>query len=219
MPADDRMTIDERHKYLRQMQKRYRGANRPTREQLLDEMEHVTELHRKSLIRLMGGSLEREPRTQQRGRTYGPPVARAVQVIAESLDYPCAERLTPNLVWMARHLAAQGELQVTPEVVAQLGEMSLSTVHRLSADWPRDMPRRLPRGGPERARQALREVPGATGQGRTREECLANLREAIAFICRAGTRNCRMRREGPRSPTAARRQGTDSQEEAAGRSR
>ena len=26
------------------------------------------------------------------------------------------------------------------------------------------------------------EVPGANGQGRTRDECLANLREAIALI-------------------------------------
>ena len=26
------------------------------------------------------------------------------------------------------------------------------------------------------------EVPGANGQGQTREECLANLREAIALI-------------------------------------
>ncbi len=26
------------------------------------------------------------------------------------------------------------------------------------------------------------EVPGANGQGKTREECLANLREAIAMI-------------------------------------
>jgi hypothetical protein len=128
MPADDKMTIDERRKYLRQMQKRYGGADRSTREQLLDEMEHVTELHRKSLIRRMAGRLERQPRVQQRGRTYGPLVAGVVQVIAESLDYPCAERLTPNLVWMANHLAAQGELQVTPEVLAQLGEISLSTV-------------------------------------------------------------------------------------------
>ena len=159
MPADDTMTIDERRKYLCQMQKRYGGADRLAREQLLNEMEHVTELHRKSLIRLMAGRLERQPRTQQRGRTYGPTVVRAVEVIAESLDYPCAERLTPNLLGMANHLAAQGELQVTPEVLAQLGEISLSTVQRLSVDWLRDLPRRLPRGGPERANQALREVP------------------------------------------------------------
>ncbi len=159
MPADDKMTIDERFKYLRQMQKRYRDANRPAREQLLDEMEQVTELHRKSLIRLMAGDLERAPRTQERGRTYGAGVARVVQVIAESLDYPCAERLTPTLVWMAHHLAAQGEVQVTPAIVAQLGQMSLSTVHRLSTNWLRDIPRRLPRGGPERANQVVREVP------------------------------------------------------------
>jgi hypothetical protein len=117
MPADDKMMIDERRKYLRQMQKRYREADRSVREQLLDEMGHVIQLHRKSLIRLMGSDLERQPRREQRGRTYGPGVVGAVQVIAESLNYPCAERLTPNLVWMAKHLTAQGELQVTPRAV------------------------------------------------------------------------------------------------------
>ncbi len=159
MPADDKMTLDERRKYLRQMQKRYRAAERPIREHLLDEMEQVTELHRKSLIRLMAGDLKRVPRTRQRERTYGQAVDRVVHLVAESLDYPCAERLTPNLVWMAQHLAAQGEVQLTPEVLAQLGTISLSTVQRLSAGWERDIPRRLPRAGPERANQVLREVP------------------------------------------------------------
>jgi hypothetical protein len=87
MPADDKMMIDERRKYLRQMQKRYREADRSVREQLLDEMGHVIQLHRKSLIRLMGSDLERQPRREQRGRTYGPGVVGAVQVIAESLNY------------------------------------------------------------------------------------------------------------------------------------
>jgi hypothetical protein len=53
MPADDKMTMDERRKYLRQMQKRYRETDRSVREQLLDEMEQMIQLHRKSLIRLM----------------------------------------------------------------------------------------------------------------------------------------------------------------------
>jgi hypothetical protein len=52
-------------------------------------MEAVTELHRKSLIRLLNGSLERKPRRRQRGRTYGPQVDDALRVIAESLDYIC----------------------------------------------------------------------------------------------------------------------------------
>ena len=72
MSTEDKMTIDERYKYLRRMRKRYLEASRKERGQLLDEMEAVTEMHRKSLIRLMGGSLERKERQRQRGRTYGP---------------------------------------------------------------------------------------------------------------------------------------------------
>jgi hypothetical protein len=53
MSIEDRMTIDERRKYLNRMQERYLQADRKERGRLLDEMEAVTELHRKSLIRLM----------------------------------------------------------------------------------------------------------------------------------------------------------------------
>jgi hypothetical protein len=50
MSIEDKMTIDERRKYLRKMKESYRRANRKERGQLLDEMETVTELHRKSLV-------------------------------------------------------------------------------------------------------------------------------------------------------------------------
>jgi hypothetical protein len=126
MSTEDKMTIDERRKYLRRMRRRYAQASRKERGQLLDEMEAVTELHRKSLIRLLNGSLERKPRRRQRGRTYGSQVDDALHVIAESLDYICAERLTPNLVWMAGHLAAHGELAVSPSLLDQLRQISVS---------------------------------------------------------------------------------------------
>jgi len=61
MSTEDEMTIDERRKYLRRMKKRYCQANRKEREHLLDEMEAVTELHRKSLIRLMNSPLGHQP--------------------------------------------------------------------------------------------------------------------------------------------------------------
>ena len=102
MSKDDAMTIDERYKYLRKMRQRYVKASRKERAQLLDEMEAVIGQHRKSLIRLMNGSLERKPRRRQRGRTYGPDVDDALRVIAESMDYICAERLTPSLPWLAQ---------------------------------------------------------------------------------------------------------------------
>jgi hypothetical protein len=158
MSTEDKMTIDERLKYLRRMKKRYVQAGRREQGQLLDEMETVTELHRKSLIRLMKGSLARQPRRKQRGGTYGPEVDDALRVIAESLDYLCAERLTPNLAWLAKHLAAHSEMETTPHLLEQLDQISISTVRRRLQRIGQDQPR-LPRKGPERANQVTRDIP------------------------------------------------------------
>lgn len=157
-PADDAMTIDERRKYLRTMQKRYRAADRRGRGELLDEMQTVTELDRKYLIRLMQTDLSRQPRRRERGRAYGAEVDDALRVIAESFDYPAPERLTPNLVWMATSLASHGELRLTPQLQEQLGTVSTSTVARILARLRQDTPR-LPRKGPQEANRLRREVP------------------------------------------------------------
>jgi len=53
MTTEDKMTIDERWKYLRAMKKRYIKAGRTEKGQLLDEMEAVTGMHRRALIRRM----------------------------------------------------------------------------------------------------------------------------------------------------------------------
>jgi hypothetical protein len=95
------------------MQKRYKKSSRQERQALLDEMESVTELHRKSLVRRMRNPINRKPRKKQRGRVYGIDVDDALRVIAESTDYICAERLQPNLVWLAEHLGTHGELTMT----------------------------------------------------------------------------------------------------------
>jgi len=158
MPSETTMTIDERRKYLLIMRQRYVLAERPERGQLLDEMAQVTALHRKSLLRLLAGDLTRQPRGRERARTYGASVVGALRVIAESFDYLCAERLTPNLGWMARQLVQHGELTVSAAVLAQLDAISTSTVQRL-LDQIRQDERRLPQKGPERANQVLRTVP------------------------------------------------------------
>ena len=158
MSDEDRMTIDERRKYLRMMKKRYAQADRKERGGMLDEMGAVTGLHRKSLIRLMNGNLARKRRLKQREKSYGPEVDDALRVIAESLDHICAERLTPNLVWMAQHLAAHGEMEVTPQLLQKLEQISISTVRRRLARLQQDQPR-LPRKGPERANRVARDIP------------------------------------------------------------
>jgi hypothetical protein len=57
------MTIDERRKYLHKMRIRYwQAKDRGKRGELLDEMVAVTGMHRKSVLRLIHGELERKPR-------------------------------------------------------------------------------------------------------------------------------------------------------------
>ena len=131
MPKEEKMTMDERFKYLRLMKKRYLKGGRLERGRLLNEMESVTRLHRKSLIRLMGSGLERKRRHRQRGRTYGPELDHPLSVIAESRDYICAERLQPTLVEMATHLARHGEIEDSPRLLDQLSRISVSTLRRI----------------------------------------------------------------------------------------
>jgi hypothetical protein len=158
MSNEEKMTIDERRKYLRLMKPRYVKARRREKGQLLDEMEAVTSLDRKTVIRLMKGSLERKPRSRERAETYGPMVDAALRVIDESFDGICAERLTPNLVWMARQLNRHGELAAGPQLLEQLGQVSISTVARRLARVRQDQPR-LPRKQPRARNPLLGSIP------------------------------------------------------------
>jgi hypothetical protein len=65
MPKEKKMTVDERRKYLRLLQGQYRKASKLERGRLLDLMEVTTGLHRKYLVRLMSGNLERKPRRKK----------------------------------------------------------------------------------------------------------------------------------------------------------
>ena len=132
MSETEQMSVNERRKYLHKMRIRYwQAETKSERGRLLGEMERVTNLHRKSLIRLIKGELARKPRRHQRGKTYGIDVADVAKKIAHSLDYPCAERLQPNLVWMAKHLEQHGEIKPSAEVYEKLGKISVPTLRRL----------------------------------------------------------------------------------------
>lgn len=92
------MTVDERRKYLKLVAPRYGRAGRVERGAVLTEMAAVTGLHRRSLVRLLHApSLDRAPK-RLRLRRYGAAVMDVVRVVWESLDYVCAERLTPALL-------------------------------------------------------------------------------------------------------------------------
>jgi hypothetical protein len=144
MPSK-KMTIQMRFEYLKLMQERYRRCGKAARGELLDEMQEMTGLHRKTLIRRMASDMRRRPRRKQRGRRYGIGVDDALRVIAESLDYIAAERLQPSLVPMARRLAAHGELSLSARLEQDLAAISVSTVRRVLRRVGQADARRLPR--------------------------------------------------------------------------
>jgi hypothetical protein len=160
MAASDPMSIEERRKYLMRMERLYRKAGKRERGALLDEMEMVTGMHRKSLTRLLkpGVSLERKPWRGRRKRSYGPEVQDVVAVVWESLDYVCAERLTPVLRSTAQHLATFGEVKLTPEIEEQLSTISRATVARMLGRL-RQYRGKLPRKGPGKANKVRAKVP------------------------------------------------------------
>jgi len=131
MSETEAMNIDERRKYIHKMWGRYREANKTEKGKLLDEIEAVVGMHRKAIIRIMNGRLSRKKRSRERDQEYGVEVSDAVRVVARSLDYPCAERLQPNLVWMAQHLGRHGELQVGQATLEKLARISVSTLKRI----------------------------------------------------------------------------------------
>lgn len=160
MVGEGVMPMGAREEYLARMRPRYVQADRAEQGRLLTEMEAVTGLHRKSLIRRLArpalghGAGPRRPRRRQ----YGADVEHVVAVVWESLDYVCAERLEPGLLTTARHLATWGELALTPELEGQLGQISRATVQRMLARIPRP-PSRLPQRGPEAANRLRQAVP------------------------------------------------------------
>jgi len=169
MMTDDMLTINERRKYLTKMQTRYQIADRQERGQLLTEMEAITGMHRTSLTRLMAQrSLTRTRRRIQRHAVYGPEVRQIVRIVWESLDCICAERLTPQLLATAQHLARFGEIALTLLLEEHLGAISESTVTRMLRGLPRALPR-LPRKGPAQANRVLRAVPMGRIPWRTTE--------------------------------------------------
>ena len=131
MSETEPMNINERRKYIHKMWGRYKKANKKEKGDLLSEIEVVVGMHRKSIIRLLNNRLSRKKRCRERGRTYGIDVDDAIRKIAHSLDYPCAERLHPNLDWMAEHLEYHGELCLKGKTKESLMMISVSTLKRI----------------------------------------------------------------------------------------
>jgi len=91
---------------------------------------------------------------------YAPEVDDAVRVIARSLDYPCAERLKPNLVWLAEHLTKYNEMEIDAETLEKLDRVSVSTLQRILKRIGRSSPRIAHRKAPRKVnRRKIKGIP------------------------------------------------------------
>jgi hypothetical protein len=158
MAETDEMTIDERRKYLYKMWGRYQTATKTEKGLMLNDMARVTGMNRKYIIRVLNGRLSRKKRSRERGPTYGPEVEDAVRVIAKALDYPCAERLKPMLVFMAEHLMRQKQLSVSEESLKKLEKISVSTLKRMFPKIRQPAEKLAHRQPPKRHQNTLREA-------------------------------------------------------------
>jgi hypothetical protein len=127
----ERMTIEERYRLIRNVKAKYLRASRKEKGEILDTLGEATGLGRKHLITLLKGrGPKRKKRRQQRGRRYGAKVDDAIRIIGSTLDWICAERLTPVLAETAQHLARHKEMTVDDELLEMLRTISVSTVRR-----------------------------------------------------------------------------------------
>jgi len=104
----------------------------------LDEFIKVTGYHRKAAMRLLQQVNKPGPNKKRgRPRKYSAAVVGALRVAWEATDRLCSKRLRPFLPELIKVLRRHGETDMSPEVEAQLCQMSPSTIDRLLKLWRR----------------------------------------------------------------------------------
>ena len=113
------------------LQSRYLKADRRLKTQMLDEFVASTGYHRKYAIRVLTrGRVKKTSKRRGRRPIYQGEVVIALEAIWEICGRICSKRLKPFLPEMVKVLERHAELQLQPEVKAQLLQMSRSTIDR-----------------------------------------------------------------------------------------
>ena len=118
------MSIKSRCEYLNTMRQRYQKASaRSERTEIINEVVKILGYHRKYVTTVLNQlpASPKPPAKRHRSLKYieAMPV---VQLVWESLDYPCAERLHPVLLSTAEILAQHNEIFFTEEICEQLSK-------------------------------------------------------------------------------------------------
>ncbi len=126
------MSMQSRREYLGTMCLRYKKAStRAEKSKIVDEIVDVLGYHRKYAIQALNSPKIALKKIVKRHRPIQYVEALpAIQLVWETLDFPCAERLHPVLLSTAELLAKHRELTLTPEIRLQMSQISRATLAR-----------------------------------------------------------------------------------------
>ena len=131
------MSMDSRREYVNLKSRQYRNAtSRKEKTEIINEVVSSLKYNRKHAIRVLNNPMPAvKPKyTRKRPIEYVEAMP-AIQLVWESLDYPCAERLHPVLLSTANLLEHHGEVTLSPVVREQISQISCSTLARRIANW------------------------------------------------------------------------------------
>lgn len=128
------MTNMSKKELLAAIKPRYINATRKAKAVMLNEFCVNTGYNRDYASRILqaGYDHDRVKRVGRKGRKqkYGSDLMAQVVKIWELLEYPCGQRLQPNLILTIRALIRHKELQLSEEVITTIGLISARTLDR-----------------------------------------------------------------------------------------
>lgn len=130
----ERMGLMGRNEYLRVIVRDYLGHSKKGKGEIISEYCKNTGQNRKYVIRKIRQVLlkgDGRKRKKRRAEKYGKDVERELVKVWEIFDYPCGQRLTPNLGSEVDRLIEFGELEMSEEVRGKLKGISSATIDRI----------------------------------------------------------------------------------------
>jgi hypothetical protein len=130
------MTRHSIKEYALAIHERYKKGSRELKGRILDEFVAATRLHRKSAIRLLARpKLVKGKGRKGRRKVYSMDTVEALKVIWRASGCLCSKRLCPFIPEMTRVLQAKDELFIRDDTVTELGQLSASTIDRITWRW------------------------------------------------------------------------------------
>ena len=117
--------------YALAIRRRYEAAGRVEKGRILDEFCATTGMHRKAAIRLLNRKPGPPVSRRGRPRRYGAEVAEVLLKLWRFSDRMCGKLLRAVMRDLVEALERHGELSLTPQVRADLLEVSAATIDRL----------------------------------------------------------------------------------------